>query len=242
MSKSSGKTFGYTIALALVCLAGVADAQSFEIFGGVGYASYSHQSLRDFQQYEQTHTGVRSTIVQKFPAYYTYMGGFNISFTKWMFTGEIGHGSTGGRVYYQDYSGRMTYDLLVTYTYYAAGASYYLYKTDGLSVTLGAKILIVPTKLAVKNSITIGSQSDSEAKDFYGSNFGMQPNIALRKYFGPLFLQASAGYELQTSQFPESKGDNLQLNNGSGGQVDLQGSGFRLALCAGLRMKMKKAG
>lgn len=240
MSRCANKIIRYTLVGFSFWSCLTSQAQKVDLFGGVGYSSYSHQELKDYQQYLMRNSVVNATITDEFPAYHTYLFGVNVRLSKWMMGVEVGHGSTGGRVYYQDYSGSLIFDQMVKYNYAGFSPAFYIYNKNSLCVTGGIKLLLVWHQLGIRNSVTIGSQTVNENKDFYGLNLGVQPNISLKKYFGKVFLQASAGYELQSNSYPETKDDpKLFLNNGSDEPVHLQGNGYRLSLCTGLLIGSK---
>jgi hypothetical protein len=233
MSRSSNKIIRRAIIFGILSISLTLNAQKIDFFGGVGYGSYSYKELKDYQSYLVKISGIDATIVDEFPPYYAYLFGINFRFTKWTIGIEAGHSSTGGRVYYEDYSGKLIQDQAITYNYVGASPAFYIFNSKGLQITGGLKFLMIRHILAIKNSLVIGSQASYESKDFYGLNLGIQPNVTLRKYIGAFLFQGSAGYEFQNSSYPETKDDNLFLNDGSNNPVHLQGNGYRVSLCVG---------
>lgn len=235
MPRRTGKIIG--LAIGLVCICAAANAQKIDLYGGVGYASYRHPELHDYQDEFVKVAGVSATKIQQFPSYYTYMAGLEVALKPVALGVEFGHGSTGGRVYYEDYSGNVVGDMTVIYNYFAITPSVFVYRTDDFSIAAGAKLSIIYSKLAVANSKRIGETTLSEGEDFYGTNFGFQPNVVAQKILlGRLILRASAGYEFQNSSAPVTKKDKLFLSNGNNGEVHLKGDGFRLSIGVGIRI------
>lgn len=239
MFRIPDKAVGYTIGVLLICLCinlPVAG-QKLELFFGPGYASYSQGELKAFQRYYIKQSGVKMTVAEKFPAYVTYLAGANLSMNKWTFGFEFGHGSTGGRVYYEDYSGKLISDLVIVYNSMGVKTSFVVKQSEKFSMSMGAKFLFSPSKLTFSNTATIGSDTDTETYVLKGTNFGFQPGVNFRRYFGPTFLDLGAGYEFQNKQLPETDDANkLHLVGENNKNVRMQGSGFRLNLCFGIRI------
>jgi hypothetical protein len=240
MSRGSNKIIRHTIIFVILIISSTLNAQKIDFFGGVGYGSYGYKELKDYQSYLVKASGVDATIVDEFPPYYTYLFGVNVRFTKWIVGIEAGHGSTSGRVYYQDYSGKLIQDQAITYNYISASPAFYIFNSNELYITGGLKLLMIRHALTIKNTLEVGSQTVHENKDFYGLNLGIQPNVTLRKYIGAFLFQGSAGYEFQNSSYPETKDDNLFLNDGSNNPVHLQGNGYRVSLCVGFTFGSNK--
>lgn len=214
-----------------------AAGQKLELFFGPGYASYDQTELKAFQKYFIKQSDVNAKVVESFPSYLTFLGGVNVSFNKLIVGFEVGHGSTGGRVYYEDYSGKLISDLTLVYNSYGVRTAYILRKSENYSISIGAKFLFSPAKLTFANSITVNSDTDSEKYELYGMNFGFQQGLNFRRYFGPAFIDAGAGFEFQNKVLPETKDDKkLHLVGENQKNVRMQGSGFRLNLCVGIRI------
>lgn len=219
-------------------MVGVATyAQRVDFYGGVGYATYTYKELREYQQLQERAAGIGSSAVAEFPPFFTYSFGGNVNFKKLVYGFEVGHGSTGGRVAYEDYSGKLIQDIKVNYNYAGVSAAIFLFKRDDMEVLGGIKALFLRNKLTLDNSLTLESQSPvTEHIDFYGPAIGVRPNVTFRKFFGPLMLSLAAGYEIQTNSYPQTKGENrLFLDNGSNEPVHLQGNGLRLNFGVGVR-------
>jgi hypothetical protein len=230
------KAIGSSIVIAASLFSSGAHAQRLAFFGGVGYASYTHPQLKEYQRAQAANGDLGSRIVDSFSPYYTYMVGGNIMLRKFVYGAELSHGSSGGRVAYKDYSGELIQDLTVVYNSYGASVSFVMLNREDLEVLAGMKLSLIRSKLTVDNSITLTAQAPvTENENFYGYNIGATPHVTLRKFFGSFMLTASAGYELQNSDYPKTKGG-LFLDNGSGKEVHLQGNGFRLNLGAGFRL------
>lgn len=232
--RRADKIIGYTVALVILS-AGQTYGQSWGMDFSVGFASYSHPELRSYQDYLLREAVVAATATEKFPPFLTFSVGMNKSWSRASLGLEVGHGSTGGRIYYQDYSGKLVADQLAQYNYIGICPSLILYKREKLFLTAGVKISMVLHKLQVRNTLKVGNATVSEEADFLAGTYGFQPNVRLRKNITSwLFVQAHAGYELQTSgetTAPDLNGAFLSDENNE--PVHLQGSGFRLSAGAG---------
>ena len=197
----TNKIVRLTLIALVIGTCGKTHAQKLDLFVGVCYGSYSHPEMKEYQTHLVNSSGLNATITNAFPPYYIFLFGLNLQFPKWVLGLEAGHGSTGGRVYYEDYSGKLIQDQLITHNYFGLTPSFFIIKSQSLSLTGGLKLLVVKHALSIKNSLTINSQSFYENQDFHGLNIGVQPNLVFRKYFGKIFLQASAGCHAWTVLF-----------------------------------------
>lgn len=233
------KAFRYTLIAFAVIAAVTAQGQQIDAYMSIGYAGYSHPEFREYQKYQVRSSGVDARVIDAFPNYYTFGGGVSYSWVRFILGLELGHGSTGGRVYYEDYSGKLTEDITITYNYLAVHPSFFIHRAHALQVLGGLKLLAIGSTAKINNTLVVGNSTLNEQADFGGVNLGIQPNVTAKKYFGRLLLQASLGYELQNSAYPVTQDeDSLFLDNGSGEPVHLKGSGFRASVGVGFRIEL----
>ena len=228
----------YSLALCILCsLDGF--AQHTDVYAGMGYASYSHPEMKDYQKLllsQLTQQGVKGTATEKFPAYYTYFAGFHKHFNRWSMGIELGHGSTGGRVYYEDYTGKYVGDQKLSNYYLGISPMILFHKTKKFRVMGGIKMTSTYTKARLLHSLSLGTSTTSNNATFYAINFGGQPYIMVRYYVaGGLFVQGTAGYELQSDgQLKKTDEHEVWLDNGSGKPVHLEGNGYRVGMSLGI--------
>jgi hypothetical protein len=235
-SRNANRFIGYTLALFMV---GVAEtfAQSWDVHVNAGFATYSHPELRAYQDYLLREFVVESKATERFPPYITYSLGVNKNWTRWNLGIEFGHGSTGGRIYYEDYSGKIIADQLVTYNYLGITPSIVLHNNDKLIVTGGIRVSMIVHELTIRNDLTVGNETLHEEVEFLTDNLGFQPHVRIRKDItSRLFIQGSVGYEIQDSRETISPDRNAAfLADEKGEPVHLQGSGLRLYIGTGVR-------
>jgi len=225
---------GYTIAIVLAGFTG-SHAQSWDMHFNVGFASYSHPELRKYQEYLLRELIVPGEATETFPPYFTFAVGVNKNWAQWKLGFEVGHGSTGGRIYYQDYSGKLVADQLLYYNYLGITPSVVLHKNDGLLINAGLKVSLILHNLVIRNKIKIQNDVTSEDVKFLSGNLGFQPHVRVRRNIGStFFVQGTAGYELQDRRetlAPDKNGAYLADENSE--PVHLQGSGFRFSAGVG---------
>ncbi|MBL7857774.1 MAG: hypothetical protein JNM57_08795 [Cyclobacteriaceae bacterium] len=230
----ANKIIRYTVIVLLLC-ATESKGQLWNIGINAGIATYSYQELRDYQHYIQSQIKVEGTITEDFPAYFIYSININRQLNKWILEVEVGHGSTGGRVYYEDYSGKFSCDQIIKYNYLNFSSSRILLEKNGFMITGGIKTLFIFHKLTIENYLKIGNQVLSEEEDFSALNFGLQPYFKMKRNFKTTFIQVSCGYEVQSKSEPTSS-DGLFLAGENGNPVHLQGGGFRVTVGVGFRI------
>ena len=234
--RHTNRIIGYTVALLSACLADATAQKSWDAHVNIGYASYSHRELRAYHDYLLRELVVEGTSTDKFPAYLTYSLNITKNWTQWTLALELGHGSTGGRIYYEDYSGTLIADQLVNYNYFATTPSVVLYRKEKLMLTAGLKVSMIFHKLTIRNSLSIGDEMLREEVKFRSVNMGFQPHLRLRKDFGSsFFMQASAGYEIQDkAEALGTENDAAFLADENHEPVHLQGSGVRVNIGIGV--------
>jgi hypothetical protein len=229
------KIVGYTVGLILVANV-FAQAQSTDLLITGGIASYQHADLRSYQQQIIGALGVDATITDEFPAYYTYGVGITFNRPKWTLSFELNHGSTGGRIYYADYSGSYVGTQMLTYNSASIMPSAIFFNKSNWLITGGVGIKFIIHKLMIRDGLTIGNSSVAEGEDFAGANLGFQPQLLGKKYISSVFVQASLGYEFQTPAQPESD-DGLFLADKFSKPVHLKGSGYRASVGIGVKLQ-----
>jgi hypothetical protein len=215
------------------------QGQVADIYAGVGRASYIYSEMKGYQQYllKQLQTqGVKGTTIEDFPSYYTYFAGMHKHWQQWSLGFEVGHGSTGGRVYYEDYSGRYVADQTLKNYYIAVSPTLKIYKSKKIGVMGGGKITTTWSQAKLNHALTLGTTTVTDNATFQALNFGLQPYVLMRYYFvDKIFIQATLGYELQNSSELRKNDDHeVWLDDGSGHAVHLQGNGYRLGLGIGV--------
>src|SRR5690242_18842284 len=94
----------------LIASAQLAVSQgTFSINAGVG--QFKMSSMKDYQKYVQSIFPVETQITSSFPSYFIYdISAHWLVYNSLVLGGSSSLGSTGGRVYYSDYSGYTSSD------------------------------------------------------------------------------------------------------------------------------------
>jgi hypothetical protein len=232
MSWRTNKVIRYSIIFFVIVSTGV-NGQSWDFGFVCGISSYSQKDLHRYQDYIMSQVPVNAKRTDEFPSYYTFGGLLNKRWTAWEMSIEAGHGSTGGRIYYEDYSGKLILDQLLKSNYVSFSPLFNFYKRNNFTLSATLKTLLLHHTLTVKNSLVLGTQAVDEHHTFKGWNAGLQPCIRARQTLKSFFLQFSAGYEFQQEITPYDK-DDLFLA-GEHGAVNLQGNGYRITFGGGVR-------
>jgi hypothetical protein len=231
----TNKIIRYSLIITLL-LIGESNAQSITIDVNIGLGTYTYNDLRDYQEYIQNQIPVNSTITEEFPPFLIYSVAICKQIKTWEIGIEAGHGSTGGRIYYEDYSGEFIADQLISYTYLSISPGAIFIDKNKFSLIGKMKVMANFNNLKINNSLQLGGQTSKEDQDFGSVGFGLQPNLIGRRYFKQTFIQISCGYELQTKSKPTTKdNDHLFLAGENNEPVYLQGSGLRAMIGLGVR-------
>lgn len=233
--RRTNKIVGATIAI-IGFFASECAAQTWDVSISAGVATYSFDELKDYQAYIKGEIVTNATITDDFPAYLIYSVNLNKQFKKFIL-GIVGvHGSTGGRVYYEDYSGRLVADQLVKYNQVGITTAFSLFEKNDFQIAGGLKTSVVFYTLDIKNSLTLGNETVNENETFGSINLALQPHVVARKSFGNFFVRGSLGYEFQSTSVPETKDDDKLFLAGKDNEpVEMQGYGVRLSCGVGFK-------
>ena len=142
----------------------------WQLYANSGLATYSYQELKDYQQQYATTFVVPAAITQSFPAYYTAAFGINKKLKKSSLNFEFGLGSTGGRVFYEDYSGKFTADQVVNYNYFALGPLFKIFENEKYLVEAGVALTYTIHTVKIRNMLSIGGNVVLNEDETFGAN------------------------------------------------------------------------
>ncbi|MGC4023180.1 MAG: hypothetical protein QM734_15175 [Cyclobacteriaceae bacterium] len=130
--------------------------------------------------------------------------------------GSFSYGSTGGRIYYSDYSGSLWFDQLLSNYSFACivGKSVDLGKGK-FSLQGDIRPGITITNLKLTGNEILGSKADNFSNSFRGVNLTAQPTLSLVGKFGKVSLNAFVGYN-----FALQLGDLTSTDNSGGTLVN----------------------
>lgn len=162
-----------------------------------GIGSYSLDDIKSLQQAQLSSLQVPAKIVSSFPAY----GVFGVSLETIqgnLLTGlRLSFGSTGGRIYYSDYSGVAGSDQLLLYgdvngtIGYLSGLASSKFR---VGVYINAGVSIHNTTFRSYLNVNNSTLNYDNAEKLKGTNFFLQPEIGLQYKLGSLVLGSSLGY------------------------------------------------
>jgi hypothetical protein len=209
------------------------------ISGDAGYGSFRMKDMKLFQEQVRAGYPVDARVTASFPSYWYYEGSAKWFIgSKFQLGGSFAYGSTGGRVYYSDYSGRIGSDQLLSYQSYRLVVS--MQKNF-----LGRKLMvegdlrpgITISDLMIKSYYTLSGASQETESVFHSTNLIIQPTVSLGTRFGFFGVHGFVGYNLSLAQGSLTSTDGTILQN-SRGDVHADWSGLRAG--GGLSVFFKK--
>jgi len=210
-------------------------SQHLSLGGGVGYGTYSMETLKDFQAWRLQQTALPLKTTENYPAASFYRA--EIAVNDWWVFDKMGvfyaFSSTGGRSTMSDYSGRIDFDALINGNQLGLTIQKDFYSKNNWSTGFYMDGSWLLSTLKVKDHLELVSPSKIVQKESYRFNakgFSAEPGFALKYKLSPLMLQISLGYLLDFSgklYLEGTKQQWLEINHTA---VEPQWSGFRGAV------------
>jgi hypothetical protein len=189
----------HVLTIFLILSSQIAQCQFQELSIEIVYSTFSMNSIKSLQKQIKDQSNFPFKIVNDFPAYFGY--NFNVDYhfkERWSIGPRIQYISTGGRLYYGDYSGFVRqdqlfrgYGLAITAKYRSNNSSewpfYWTFSGGGLY-----------SDLRMKGEASVGTSSVKDETDFYSVNYIFQPGFQVNRKLNNSFkVFISIGYELQ---------------------------------------------
>ena len=217
------------VLLLLSTISFISYSQNGEIFIELNYNTFSHSSLKSFQQeFIEDITEVPIEVNDNFPS--------NIGFTLGYKLNQINtslffsYNSTGGKISYSDYSGviRITQPLNA----YTFGGEYQikLSKTKN-NFSLGLRGFSMLSNLRLENYTQISDNITNENIKFQSINLGVGGRLIYEYPMSFFIIKASLGFDMTfggTLKFKEN--NDFYLENNNGDKVKTNWSGLRTGL------------
>ncbi len=201
-----------------------------------GYASYQMSDMKSFQSelISSTHLPLRA--LESFPGYFNYAFTFGRQVGRNVFGLSLGYNATGGRADYEDYSGMARIDQQLKSYSLRVMVRDQINKSNKWPLFASVSVSWIRTNLDIDTEFALGTATQSASNGFYSNNFGVIPSFVLiRNLPGKLFIQASAGYELQLAGKLYSSSDHTSfLTHPGGNEVKADWTGFRFSLGLGI--------
>lgn len=219
----------------LLLLAGTAVAQEkFYLEPRLGFGTFRMASLKELQQTIIRQTGVNAKAIDAFGPYFQFGFGLVQDLDENTRAGLFAeHGSTGGRVAYEDYSGEFTFDTPVSYN--ALGVTLYSHQPmedSGFSFVAGLEANVFFSQLKTEAYTRIHDSSDSSEDKFTSVGLGVKPYVGLQRTVNALPFRLTAGYLASASKPFHVPGepDHQLVRNGHNDRLEPGWSGLRISL------------
>lgn len=207
-----------------------------------GYGQYSMKGLKDYQKSLQASYPPQAIITESFPAFWYYGVNAKWSYKELQIGMSVSFGSTGGRVYYNDFSGTISNQQMLKYTSVnSIIAKRWSFNDDKTIITFDPRIGIVFGDLRVEGTYHISGEPpihSSFSVTYQSTNISLEPTVSIFHRFGFIGLTAFAGYHLDMAPSPFKQENGAFLTGNSGSEkytMDL--SGFRIGGGAGFYFK-----
>lgn len=200
-----------------------------------GYGTYNMDDMKALQKNIAAGFPAEAKITSAFPAFLYYEGGLNITVHREIFFGaNFGYGSTGGRVMYSDYSGKIVSDQLLHYFSFTAsmGLNFALDEKESWFIRGDLRPGFMLTDLKITETDQIGSQSNSDYIKFSSKGFSLQPTVTGIKRLGRLGVELEAGYfiSIKPGKLTYEKQKDAYLVGSNNEPLHANWSGIRMAL------------
>lgn len=235
----------YSIIFLLMLNIIVLGQKNIKLFTSLNYCNYSLSDLKK-QQSEVLNglitENIPAKITDSYPAYFGFKGGFLISLIeKEKSTFSIGpsiqHFSSGGRIHYEDYSGKVVMDQLVNSIGIGAVVQYELHSSSNFDLGLNFTLNYFFSGFENNLQFQVGSSTQSENLEFSSTSFGLEPEIIPSFKIGIIQIGASISYLIYSSsnlEFDDISEAYLVFENGN--KVNLEWSGFRIGFYTSLNL------
>jgi hypothetical protein len=210
------------------------------ISANTGQGSYSMGDMKSLQNQIASAYPVIPHTGPSFPSYWFYDVNLKQRFkNNFLFGASFSSGSTGGRVYYSDYSGEIGSEQMLSFQSYQLTLGFQKRFFGGHLILEGdLRPGITATDLNWKSYINVGTYSE-DTKEFKSQNFVVQPTFTVGGRFGIIGVQGFTGYNLTvvSGQLNEVGNPNyLTINNQ---KLHADWSGLRMG--AGLSLYLNEA-
>ena len=202
--------------------------QGGNIFVEANYNTFSHGSLKEFQQeFVDDVPEVDLRINDDFPSNFGFTVGYRIDPVNISIFGSFN--STGGKISYSDYSG--TIRLTQPLNGYTFGGVYEIYLGNQNNLSLGLKGFSTYSSLKIISFNEIANSTDRQELKLHSIDYGIGASLIYEYPVGFITLRASAGFDfvLGGKLFFNDE-DNLYVENNNGDPVRTGWTGLRTGI------------
>ncbi|MBB6610549.1 hypothetical protein H7F15_05835 [Pontibacter sp. Tf4] len=226
----------FNIAIFLIIALHANGQGRFTIEPRFGLGTYNMSQMKQLQAEMGHSTGVQYKVTDEFPAYFNY--GLVVSYhltEQNRFSLFFETGSSGGRVAYEDYSGKFTSDQLVKYKSVGAFLSRD-FGTGDLKFILGLESSFIFSDLTLESNIQIEDYQDSAKDDFKAYGYGLKPYIGIARAFNRIEPKVTLGYLYNDSNSFYWEGNKDMILTSNNQEVAPDWSGLRLNISLGFNI------
>lgn len=212
---------------------------SVTFFGTISYNTYAMGALEGIQNellIDIRQNNIPADKTESFPPYFGYEFGFLIpvidtSNRTFSIGGFVEHGSTGGRIHYQDYSGELKVDQSAVETSIGTLVDYQTSISEIFNFGLNFAVSYTLSSFSITSLLKVGDESQEDELSFSSASFSFEPGVGSSVDLLGMQLGISLSYliyipsNLEFDQYSEA-----YLINQSGDKVNINWSGFRLGL------------
>lgn len=209
----------------------ISYSQNGEIFMELNYNTFSHSSLKSFQQeFIEDIPEIPMEVNDNFPSNIGFTLGYKLtSINTSLF---FSYNSTGGKISYSDYSGviRITEPLNV----YTFGGEYQIKLSKSKTnspFSLGLRGLTMLSNFEIENYTQISENITNENIKFQSINVGVGGRLIYEYPISFFIIKASLGFDMTfggTLRYKEN--NDFYLENNNGDKVKTNWSGLRTGL------------
>lgn len=183
--------------LGLLLLAGSAMAQAkLSIEPRVGYGTFQMNAMKDYQQVLIKKSQVNAQATDSFGPYALFGASALYALGEKTSAGLfMEHGSTGGRVHYEDYSGSLQYDFLLRYRALGMGVSTKMaLRGSAIHFVQGAELSLIYSRMLLKEDGHVYDRKFEGEKTYKANGFGFKPYIGLERSIVSFPTRLTVGY------------------------------------------------
>ncbi len=206
---------------------------------------YSTFSLADLKNYQKEYTvqlgngyNIPYKIVDNFPSFFSYQISVGLEHSENLESGLVfNYSSTAARSDYQDYSGNLRIDYLLSSSSYGVYSEYSISLLTFLNGVIGSKILYNRSVLALNNKLIIFNESENQINKYESTSFSVSPYLAFETFYKCLILRFNTEYMIDfNGELVNIKNKKNQLPIRNGSVAKTNWSGFRIGIDFGIRL------
>jgi hypothetical protein len=161
----------------------------------INYNNYSLSSFKNFRNEIVNTLPVEAKVTENFPAFIGFKGLYSNKYKNYKFSVFFGYNSTGGRISYSDYSGKLLIDQVLNI--YSTGVQLYipLYQRNNYSLYLAPNSSFAFTTIKFSQKVEIYSEKQEESEKFKSTSLGFGLVFKLSKKIKCIEIVTECGFD-----------------------------------------------